>query len=73
MKMVNVTTSGNMVQDLVAHVQRFTMTGAKNMDVANQTVSQAVTVTGLWKFGIMYLRSLMAMGMDIMKNSPIRI
>ena len=73
MKMVNVTISGNTAQDHAALVQRFIMTGVKNMDVASQTVRLDVTVTGLWKYGIMCLHNLTVMAMAIIQNLKTKI
>ncbi len=60
--------SGNMVPVPVVRVQRYTMTGVKNMDAENRTVPWVVTVTGIWKSGIMYLPSLKMTETAIMKN-----
>ena len=72
MKTASATTSGSMVQVLVVRVQRFIMTEERNMAVENLIVRWVVTVTVSWKYGTMYLHSLMVTDTVDMKNLKIR-
>ena len=51
-------TSGNMVQVLADPVQKFIMIEAKSTVAVKTAVKWAVIATDTWKYGIMYLHSL---------------
>ena len=58
LSLVKRTTSGNTVQVLAVLVRKYILTAAKNTAAVSPVAVSAVNVTDLWKFGILYLRSL---------------
>ena len=68
MKMVIVIIFGSMGLVLVVHVLKSITTEVYNTAVEAQIVKWVVNVTGLWKYGIMYLHNSIVMVMAIILN-----
>ena len=66
-------TSGSMALVLAVHVLRYIMTVVRNMAAVSQVVQWAVTVTDIWKYGIMYSLSLIMTDMVITQTLYRRI